>query len=58
VRLFDDADWQVLVDNGISDSQLYKMAGNSIVVRVLEKIMENLFMGNAASCTKQLALFG
>lgn len=55
---FDDADWQVLVDNGISDSQLYKMAGNSIVVRVLEKIMENLFMGNAVSCTKQLALFG
>lgn len=55
---FDDADWQVLVDNGISDSQLYKMAGNSIVVRALEKIMENLFMDNAVSCTKQLALFG
>lgn len=55
---FDDADWQTLVDNGISDSQLYKMAGNSIVVRVLEKIIENLFMGNTVNCTKQLALFG
>lgn len=55
---FDDANWQILVNNGISDSQLYKMAGNSIVVRVLEKIMENLFMDNAVSCTKQMALFG
>jgi DNA-cytosine methyltransferase len=55
---FDDADWQVLVDNGISDSQLYKMAGNSIVVRVLEKIMENMFLENTVSCTKQLELFG
>jgi DNA (cytosine-5)-methyltransferase 1 len=28
---------------GISDSQLYKMAGNSIVVNVLEAIFKNLF---------------
>jgi DNA (cytosine-5)-methyltransferase 1 len=28
---------------GISNSQLYKQAGNSIVVNVLEKIFENLF---------------
>ena len=39
---FDDKD----VDNaraiGMSDAQLYKQAGNSIVVNVLEKIFNNL----------------
>ena len=30
---------------GISDSQLYKQAGNSIVVNVLEAIFKNLFLG-------------
>lgn len=39
---FDDADYQILKDNGISDSQLYKMAGNSIVVDVLEHIFLNI----------------
>ena len=29
--------------NGISDSQLYKMAGNSIAVDVLEYIFEEIF---------------
>jgi DNA (cytosine-5)-methyltransferase 1 len=32
---------------GISDSQLYKQAGNSIVVKVLEKKFKNLFKGDA-----------
>lgn len=31
------------ISQGISDSQLYKLAGNSIVVDVLEKLFENLF---------------
>ena len=31
---------------GISNSQLYKQAGNSIVVNVLEKILNNLFKEN------------
>ena len=39
---FDDADHDVLVENGISNSQIYKMAGNSIVVDVLEAIFGNL----------------
>ena len=30
--------------DGISDSQLYKIAGNSIVVQVLEDIFKNLFI--------------
>lgn len=40
---FEDSDWQVLVDNKISDSQLYKMAGNSIVVDVAEEIFCQMF---------------
>lgn len=35
---FDDKDCDVLSENGISNSQLYKLAGNSIVVDVLEEI--------------------
>lgn len=39
---FDDTDHDVLAENGISNSQIYKMAGNSIVVDVLEAIFGNL----------------
>lgn len=39
---FDDRDIDILIDNGISNSQLYKMAGNSIVVDVLEEIYVEL----------------
>lgn len=39
---FDDADCDVLSNNGISNTQIYKMAGNSIVVDVLEAIFDNL----------------
>lgn len=39
---FSDSDFEKCV--GISDSQLYKMAGNSIVVNVLEAIYKNLLM--------------
>ena len=37
---FDDEDFQKAKDSGISDTQLYKQAGNSIVVDVLEHIFE------------------
>lgn len=40
---FNDDDWQTCTDNGISDTQLYKQAGNSIVVPILEDIFKNLF---------------
>lgn len=40
---FDDKDVDVLVSNGMSNTQLYKQAGNSIVVDVLVKIFSNLF---------------
>lgn len=35
---FDDSDVDILSENNISNTQLYKMAGNSIVVDVLEEI--------------------
>lgn len=37
---FTDSDYQVLKDDDISDAQLYKMAGNSIVVNVLNNIFK------------------
>lgn len=40
---FDDEDCDILMMNKISNTQLYKMAGNSIVVDVLENIFTALF---------------
>lgn len=59
---FDDADFKICKDNGISDSQLYKMAGNSIVVQVLEGILNNLLLQSGATASdcfygEQLNLF-
>lgn len=39
---FYDKDVQILIENKISNSQLYKMAGNSIVVNVLVAIFKEL----------------
>ena len=39
---FDDKDCDVLIENGISNTQIYRMAGNSIVVDVLEEIFVEL----------------
>ena len=38
-----DEDIQRIIDSGVSVTQQYKMAGNSIVVQVLEHIFEELF---------------
>lgn len=48
---FDDADVDKCKSAGISDSQLYKMAGNSIVVNVLEKIFKQFYEGDV--CLKR-----
>lgn len=40
---FDDEDCEILKDNGISSTQIYKQAGNSIVVNVLEALFKELF---------------
>ena len=42
--------------HGISNSQLYKLAGNSIVVDVLEAIFRNLFSPERKEKEKQLSL--
>lgn len=41
---FDDEDFDKAKASGVSDSQLYKQAGNSIVVNVLEGILRNLLI--------------
>ena len=43
---FDDEDIDKCIKVGISDTQLYKQAGNSIVVNVLEAIFRELFKDN------------
>ena len=43
---FDDEDFYKAQQSGVSNSQLYKQAGNSIVVNVLEKIFCNLFVSH------------
>ena len=40
---FDDEDVDKCIKAGISNAQLYKQAGNSIVVNVLEAIFRELF---------------
>jgi len=42
LQAFSDEDFQRCKDYGISDSQIYKQAGNSITVTVLEEIFKNL----------------
>lgn len=41
--LFDDSDCDILKENGISMTQIYKQAGNSIVVDVLQALFKELF---------------
>lgn len=40
---FDDDDFYILQENNISNTQIYKMAGNSIVVLVLYHILQELY---------------
>ena len=40
---FDDSDYEILAKNKISNTQIYKMAGNSIVVSVLEYLFAAIF---------------
>ena len=42
---FSDEDFEKAANVPTSNTQLYKQAGNSIVVNVLEKIFKNLFLG-------------
>ena len=40
---FSDEDFDKAQGAGVSNTQLYKQAGNSIVVNVLEAVFKNLF---------------
>ena len=40
---FTDVEFECAIFSGVSNSQLYKQAGNSIVVNVLEAIFKNMF---------------
>jgi DNA (cytosine-5)-methyltransferase 1 len=42
---FDDSDIDKCINAGISNTQLYKMAGNSVMVKKLECILRKLFKG-------------
>ena len=46
---FDDSDFDKAKAAGISNSHLYKQAGNSIVVNVLQYIFRNLFKGGVTN---------
>ena len=43
---FKDEDFRRIKIAGISDTQAYRQAGNSIVVDVLEAVFEKLFLNN------------
>lgn len=40
---FDDSDFKLAKEAGVSDCQLYKQAGNSIVVNVIQSILKEIF---------------
>lgn len=39
---FEDSDYLILKENKVSNSQIYKMAGNSVVVNVIEELLKEL----------------
>ena len=59
LRLMDVSaeDIDTMTHSGVSNSQLYRQAGNSIVVAVLEKIMYNLFSGKREKRKGELTIF-
>lgn len=40
---WDDATIDKVIESGVSEARMYKMAGNSIIVPILEEIFKNLF---------------
>jgi site-specific DNA-cytosine methylase len=43
MREFLGKDYSILKENRLSDTRIYKMAGNSIVVNILQHIFKSLF---------------
>lgn len=46
---FTDADVDLLMSNGISKTQIYKMAGNSIPVKMLEHLFRAIYQNKLVS---------
>lgn len=53
---FTDADVELLMANGISKTQLYKMAGNSISVKMLEHLFTALYPQDKVTNLKRKSL--
>ena len=53
---FTDADVEILVANGISKTQLYKMAGNSIPVKMLEHLFRAIYPKDSVQELKKKSL--
>ena len=53
---FDDENFEA-AQKVNSDTQLYKQAGNSIVVNVLEAIFSNLFLSPKVYGERQMTIF-
>lgn len=54
---FKDYDIDTLLNSGVSNTQLYKQAGNSIVINVIEQILAALFELPLETFTKQVSVF-
>lgn len=53
----DDVYFDKLLNVGLSNTQLYKLAGNSIVVNVLTEIFRKMFIQTKANINEQMNLF-
>ena len=53
---FSDADVELLEANGISKTQIYKMAGNSIPVKMLEHLFKAIYPKTRVADLKEKAL--
>ncbi len=59
LRLMDceDEDIDKMINSGLSNSSLYRLAGNSICVGVLEKLFYKMFINTEDENNGQLTLF-
>lgn len=53
---FSDTDIDVLIEDGISNTQLYRMAGNSIAVTMLEHLFRQLYSTRRVDSLKEQSL--
>ena len=53
---FDDSDYDKIKAIGMSDSQIYKQCGNSIIVACLEGIFRKMYIDTEVS-NEQLSFF-